>query len=213
MVSYLGTLDTDSLRASSHGISSSPLKKSPTEDIQNIPSHQRQKLPERINCPIARGRQARRRSAHARSRWRALSWHSPGGPPQYVRASGPRRVRSLGCCELNDSVGQLGAQGPLGRWPEWAWRFCALGYLVGGGAKRPSSAYTVASPHYSQGRPRGRHDGSQVSDRKAGEVRVLSNVGFSPFLASAFLAPYLKMVFPHSQYPSFRRFQQFWWGQ
>lgn len=103
-----------------------------------------------------------------------------------------------GYCALSDSVGQLGAQGPLGRWPEPAWRLWAPGYLVGGGAKRPSSASTVASPHYSKGSSRGRHGGSQVSGRKAGKVRVLSNIRFSPFLSSAFLAPYLKMLIPHS---------------
>ena len=90
-------------------------------------------------------------------------------------ASGACVPRLLGAVRI--SVGGRRAQGLLGRWRGWAWLLWPPGYLVAGGAGRQSpSASTVVSARYLHGRPSGRHSGSEVSVRKTGVRRVLSNI-------------------------------------
>ena len=90
-------------------------------------------------------------------------------------ASGACLPRLLGAVRI--SVGGRRAQGPLGRWRGWVWLPWPPGYLVAGGAGRQSpSASTVVPARYLHGRPSGRHSGSEVSVRKTGVRRVISNI-------------------------------------
>ena len=90
-------------------------------------------------------------------------------------ASGACAPLFLGAVRI--SVGGRRAQGLLGRWRGWAWRPWPLGYLVAGGAGRQSpSASTMVSARYLHGRLSGRHSGSEVSVRKTGVRRILSNI-------------------------------------
>lgn len=98
------------------------------------------------------------------------------GVAYHVETSSRWRTRRLGSCALCASLGRRGAQWPLGRWRGWVWRLRLLGYLVAGGDGRSSlSASTVVSARCLHGSRSARHGGSQVSVRKTGVGRILSN--------------------------------------
>ena len=167
MVSYLGTMGGVPLLASSPGVS--------THRESSLPRALKTSQTHRLNLPNRTAQQRKAGKSDDALRMCALRGSKIGQAPftKLRRPEGGACASSvLGAVSV--SVGRRGAQGPLGRWRGWVW---ALGYLVAGWAGWPSPlASTVGSARYLHRRPSGRHGGSQVSVRKVGVGRVLSNI-------------------------------------
>lgn len=171
-----------------------------------MPNCHRPKLPNRrTNNPKAKVWQER--------------WLGQGAPSRSCKSSRfwwtnaviqRQRMRSLSsCAPCVPGGGRSEARRPLGRWRDLAWRLWLPGILVGDGAPRPS-AFTVASARYLHGSRRERHGGSQVSVRKAGVGRVVSNIpGFVRFRTVNFWRPIQNCSFSILSTPDLGVFDSF----
>lgn len=157
------------------------------------------KTPWGTNRPIARGSPERRLSAHVRPQLKRFSKSRlPAGGACAVLVT----VRSellCGSARYSRASGKMAGAGmaTLGSWVprrRWGREAVFLGFYRGLSALLARKS--ERTPRWVPGQcPKGGRS------TRSFELGVLS---------SAFLAPYLKMLFPRSQYSSFTRFQRFW---